>query len=50
MIAGTGGLRKIRFAMTDAERETRGARIDLLLVGIRIAVSAIYDLRQRRNV
>jgi hypothetical protein len=46
-IRGTGGLRKLRFA--DARRgkgETRRPASNLLLVGYRIAILAVYGLRQ----
>ena len=50
LIHGTGGLRKLRFA--DARRgtgKTLGPSGSLLLVGYRIAILAIHDLRQERD-
>ncbi len=48
LIPGTGGLRKLRFADERRGKGKRGGlRSDLLLVGCRHAILAIYDLRQR---
>ena len=47
LIPGTGGLRKLRFADDGEEGQARRSSGDLLLVGCRHAVLAIYDLRQR---
>lgn len=46
LIPGTGGLRKLRFGRAARQGQTRRPASDLLLVGHRVAVLAIYGVRQ----